>query len=304
MRVIPPIVITDGILTTSSIAEPSAGETLWSSATAYAVGTVVILTSTHRKYECLVANTNFSPDVNLTGTAPKWLDVGPTNKWAMFDAYRNSPSTATSSISVQLTPGKRIDSIALTGVQADIATITLTVGGVTKYTYTEPLVARRTTTWSNYFFGTFTYIPSLVRFDIPPYSSAVITITLTKTGTVQVGSVVIGTSVYLGSTQYNATSSNLNFSTITRDAFGNATLIPRRAVPKTDQTLFIAKELTNSVRDVRTSLNAVPAIWSGLDDNTTDAYFEAFLILGIYKEFSINVDQPEKATITLQLEEI
>jgi len=267
MRVIPPLVITDSILTTSSIAEPSAGETLWSSATAYTVGTVVILTSTHRKYECLVANTNFSPDVNLTGAAPKWLDVGPTNKWAMFDAYRNSASTATTSISVSLTPGKRIDSIALTGVQAASVTITLTVLGDTKYTYTESLVTRRTTTWSEYFFGSFTFRPSLVRFDIPPYTGAVVTVTLTGVGTVALGSLTIGTNVFLGSTQYNATSNALNFSTITRDVFGNAILIPRRAVPKTDQTLFIAKELTNSVRDVRTLLNAVPAI---LNDAITD----------------------------------
>lgn len=41
-----------------------------------------ILTSTHRKYEALAASSGVSPSTDPA----KWLDLGPTNRWAMFDA--------------------------------------------------------------------------------------------------------------------------------------------------------------------------------------------------------------------------
>ena len=55
MIVIPPILITSSVLASSTVAEPSAGEVVWNAATSYAVGDVVIRTTTHRKYECQIA---------------------------------------------------------------------------------------------------------------------------------------------------------------------------------------------------------------------------------------------------------
>ena len=55
MIVIPPIAITDSNLVSSTVAEPSAGETAWNAATSYTIGQVVIRTTTHRKYECQIA---------------------------------------------------------------------------------------------------------------------------------------------------------------------------------------------------------------------------------------------------------
>jgi hypothetical protein len=54
---------------------------------------------------------------------------------------------------------------------------------------------------------------------------------------------------------------------------------------------------------VRSLLNAVPAVWAGLTDDTED-YFPSLLILGIYKQFSIALTSASKATITLELEEV
>jgi len=302
MKVIPPIQITDAMLTSSTAAEPGAGEVAWISGTTYAVGDVRIRTETHRKYQRLIAGAGTTaPELDTIN----WLDIGPTNRWAMFDTLRNSATELASPLTVSVTPGKRINALALMGVVADEATITMTVGGVTKYTHTENLTLRRTLTWTDYFFGEFGNRPSLVLFDLPPYVGAVITATLTASaGTVECGAMVLGRSVYLGSAEYNATSDALNFSTITRDAFGNTTLVPRRTVPKTNQTLWCEKSAVNTLRDVRSVLNAVPAVWSGLDDKNADGYFEALLILGVYKEFSISLDYPQNARVNLQLEEI
>lgn len=307
MRVIPPLsggspCIADAQLTSSTATEPGAGETAWSGGTAYAVGDVAVRTSIHRKYSRLVAGT--------TATAPEsdttnWLDIGPTNKWAMFDLLRNSATVLASPLTVVITPGVRVNALALMGVVADSVTITITVSAVTVYTYTASMSSRNTTTWTDYFYGTFSNQPSLARFDLPPYTNGVITVTLTRaSGSVSCGACMVGVSQYLGAAQYNAVREALNFSTVTRDAFGNATLVARRSVPKTAQQLQVDKTNVNRLLDLIVSLNAVPAVWSGLDDQSTDGYFEALLILGVYKQFSINVDHPSTARATLELEEI
>lgn len=303
MKVIPPITITAGMLTSSTATEPSGSETAWVSAGTYAAGDLRIRTATHRIYECLVGHTGVTtlPEVDATN----WLDVGPTNKWAMFDTLRNSTTEVASPFTVVITPGMRVDSLALMGCVADSATITMTVSAVPVYTTTQSMLLYTPLDWYDYFFGTIGQKPSLVLFDLPPYSNGVITVTLTRaSGNVECGALVLGTGVDIGTVLTQATSGALNFSTVTRDDFGNSTLVPRRTVPKTEQTLHATKAMVDVLRAVRTALNAVPAVWSGLDDANEDGYFEALLILGIYKEFSITLDGSQYVRVNLQLEEI
>ncbi|HEY0845808.1 MAG TPA: hypothetical protein VGE12_10595, partial [Noviherbaspirillum sp.] len=146
--------------------------------------------------------------------------------------------------------------------------------------------------------------PSMVLWDLPPYTNAVITVSITRTsGDVSCGACVLGSYEYIGDAQYNAQDDTINFSRIERNFAGGSLLLPRRNVPKTNQTLQVAKSRVNRIRTLRDGLNARPAIWSGLDDDT-HGYFEALFILGYYRRFSINLDHPEKAVINLELEEI
>lgn len=389
MRVIPPLSLTDAMITSSTAAEPGIGEAAWASGTTYALGQYAILgvptatvtitnaspavitwtahslpngtpvafTTTgtlpaglttnlvyyviaaltdtfqvsavidgvpivttsggsgthtgnayiHRVYESLQAsNTGHHP--LLAASSTWWIDVGPTNKWAMFDLSRNTQSSIASPLTVVITPGQRVNSIALLGLIANNYSITATSvsGGGSVYSASGALATRIVTDWYDYFFQTFTTLPNIIKFDIPPYSDIIITITLTTSTAgvnVQCGSCVLGTNINLGTTQYQAVSDVINFSTIDRDIFGNATLVPRRNVPKTVQKVFSNKTLIRKITALRDSLNASPAVWSGLDD-ITDDMADALLILGIYKTFSINLDQPTAAIIDLELEEI
>lgn len=303
MIVIPPVSVTDSNLISSTVAEPSTGETVWNAATNYTLGTVVIRTTTHRKYE----NTIPGVDSGLPENSPtRWLDIGPTNKWAMFDQNRNMATTATNSMTVSIRPGKRINSLALLGVQADSVTITMTVGSTVVYgPLTKNMNGRLTTRWSEYFFGEFDYTPTLVLLDLPPAANAIVTVQFDNpSNTVACSGIVIGARVYLGKIQYNAKSDSLNFSKIERDEFGNSLLIRRRTIPKTSQTLWVDKANVNNVRKVRENLNAVPALWSGLDDDTGNDYSESLLIFGIYKQFEIDIGHPQVATVNLELEEL
>ena len=307
MKVIPPITITNSKFTSSTVAEPdlTAGrvEALWSAATNYTVGTRVIRATTHKTYENLIAGV----DAGLPESTPaRWLEVGSTNKWAMFDLYRNSQTVGVSPMKIVVSPQERVDSVAILGVSAQSALIEMKIGAVVQYTKTVNLSYRNTVSWYTYYFSKFSTKPSIILTDLPPLSGATIEITLSNGalgGDVKCGSCVIGTGVYLGSAALNAESEALNFSLVERDNQGNTNLVVRRSINKTTQQTLLPRANVSKVIETRTALNAVPAVWSGIDDSTNDCY-EALLILGIYKQFTINLAYADSATVNIQLEEI
>lgn len=282
-------------------------ETLWSSGTTYALGATVS-GSNGRVYESLqAANTDNKLPVLPETATDWWIDIGPTNKWAMFDSSSNTQTVWPSPLTVVFNPGMRVNTIGVTGLSAKSITITANSaygGGVVWGPTTTNLEIRSVNNALDYAFNAFLTQPSLVHFDIPAFSDIVFTVTISATsGNVKCGSIIVGTYVYLGDAQYGAKGDSLNFSTIERDIYGSATLVPRRSVPKINVSLIAPAERVNSIRAARSALNAVPALWSGLDDGSSK-WFDMLLINGIYKAFEIDATSFSQATINLEIEEI
>ena len=352
MKVIPPIAITDAMLTSSTV--PEAVAATYSGATTYALGAIVGLApvqgdpqvqwrslqnsntgnaltegawwtgigSVYPAYDVGTAyitgdyvqdNTNhliYLAASNSTGAAltdtTKWTNSGPTNRWKMFDLLRSTATVCPNELTVVITPGQRTNSFAFSGLLAGSYTLTVTSAsyGGTIYSSTGTITTRNTSTWYEYFFGEFTYKNSIAFFDIPPYSDAVYTLVLTGTTTIQLGAFVVGAYIDLGKSQYSATSDALNFSSIERDAdTGESTVTQRRSIPKTTQQVTCEKNKLARVKQARTDLNGEVAFWFGIDD-TADAYFDPLTILGIYKQWQINIDLPEQVTQQIEIEEV
>lgn len=301
MIVITPLEITDSRLTSSTIAEPDTGETAWNAATSYVLGDVVIRTTTHKKYENILAGVDAGvPESTLT----RWVEVGSTNKWAMFDTLRNTQSIKASPITVVLTPNARVDSIGLLGLEADSVSISVVNGVDTVYSITQNLNKREVVDWYDYFFEEFAYVHSMVKFDLPPYSGAVITITFTSVSSIKIGAIILGNQTYIGKALSGVLSEEVNFSRIERQVTGESILLPRRSVPKITAQTIADKSLTNKIREARKNLNAVPAVWSGLDDKKDNQYFETMLLLGVYKKFEVDINNPQHIKLNLEIEEI
>ena len=99
-------------------------------------GTHTATAQVHRRYESLAASNTGNPPAVDNGT--KWLNVGPTNRWAMFDLLRNTGTSGTSPMVIVLTPGQRIDAIAAVGIVAD--SITVAVASASgSYSHTEEI---------------------------------------------------------------------------------------------------------------------------------------------------------------------
>lgn len=282
-------------------------ETLWSAVTTYPQ-LATCSGSNGRVYESLQAgNLNHALPVLPATTNAWWQDVGPTNRWAVFDSASNTQTVWSSPYTVVFAPGMRVNTIGVTGLVANSITISATsvFGGGTVYgPITTDLNIRNVSNGYDYAFEPFSTQPSLVFFDIPPYSDIVFTVTVNSTyGNIKVGSIIVGTYTYLGNAEYGAKGDALNFSVIERDDYGNATLVPRRSVPKVTATLNVESSRVNKVRAARTKLNAVPALWSGIDDGSS-VWFDMLLVMGVYKVFGIVVDALGNAKIDLEVEEI
>jgi hypothetical protein len=304
MRVIVPVTPT---LISSTVPEPDTGEATYSAGATYALGATVISTTTHRVYESLqAANTGNPLPVPPETQTDWWIETGVTNRWASLDSARNTQSVGASPMVVVIAPGARINSVAVMGMEADTLRIEMINGGAVVYDKSFDLKLRRVRDGYEYCFKPFGLQPSVLQFDLPPFFAAQVRVTLTRaTGSVKLGSVVVGNYIYLGAMQQGAENDALNFSTIDRDLYGTATLVPRRTLPVTTQTCIIEKQRVTDLLDARVRLNAVPAVWSGLDDLGSSDWFEAFLILGIYKRFSINSQySASHALVNLNLEEI
>jgi len=290
-------------------------ETAYNAATTYALGDTVSSATSHRCYESLAAGNVGNPLPVLPETVTtKWLDVGPTNRYAMFDLSRNTQTVTASPLTVVIAPGQRVNAVGLAGLSANQVQISATsvMGGGTVYpnAYSKSptgifdLNTRIVNDGYDYCFEPFSTRPSMTIFDIPPFSDIIITVTITATsGNVKCGALVCGTYIYIGDVQYGATNDGLNFSSVTRDTFGNATLIPRRTIPKTVQTLRVSSGRVNRCKEARVLLNAVPALWTGFDDNESE-WFDMLTILGIYTQFEISQVRDGMAEINLSLEEI
>lgn len=298
MIVIPPVKVTDGILISSNIVEPATedlGATAWSSGAGYSLNAYVYRTTTHKIYQCAVAVTAASaasyvlPEVAVLLPGSSWVEVRPTNKWAMFDFTRNTKTeSSTGTISVSLNIPGRFDAVALVGLEnVTNANIYITYNSNTYTIYNGPVTTE-----------------SLIKIGFPPFYDPVLTVVLTGTGTIKCRGLAFGIYKDIGAIQRNVDIDATNLSSVERDTYGNASVVRRRSIPRISLQTYIDAKVINSVSAIRDSLNATPAIWSGLDVNTSDNYFESLLIVGFYKTFKFSLDNHLGAIVDIELEEI
>lgn len=273
---------------------------VWTAGT-YAKDDRVIDAATHYEWLSLVASNTATPGTDET----KWQLQGATNRFRLFDLLRNDVTTMPSGSVIEITPGRRVDSVGAIGVTALSVLIEVVVSGVTVWSATEVLSTRVVTNWFEYFYGDFSYKRKFGRFDLPQYTTGVIRLTFTGIGgaDVSVSRLVVGKQTYLGTMQYDAESDALNFSKNDRSDTGAAILIPKRSIPKVKADIRIPAGNVTTIERLRDEdLNAVPALWGGVTDDA-NPYFEPLLTIGVYKQFPITMDRADSAIGRPEIEE-
>lgn len=294
MKVIQPIDVLDAVLISSTA--PETDYTAWAAGTAYSVGDRVIRTSTHRIYQRLVAGTTATaPELDQTN----WLDLAPTNRWAMFDGEISTQTAISSPLTVVLKPGL-VNGLALFGLVGNSLAITVRDGlaGPVVYSRTIGLDGTIVADWYQYFFEPFVQRADVVLTDLPPYGDAHITIAITGGGTVKCGIVAVGTVYTLGDTQQGAGVSIVDYSRKETDAFGVTSFVRRAYSKRMSAKLLLPNAQLNKTQRVLADLRASPAAWVGTDA----AGYEPLTVYGFYKDFSIDIAYPQLSYCSLEIE--
>lgn len=296
MRGTIPYAITDDMIVSSSIPEPAENEPTWGIDVTYDEFALVsvVTENSHLVYESLVSdNAGNNPQLTNSDVVPavsaKWKYKYSTNRHRMFDYIKGDVSVAVSPFKLVLRPKKRVDTISFFDLQATYLDITVRDYGDPSAVYTLDgfLLERNVTSIYEYFFAPFVYVKKVATFNIPPIHDPIIEITLSDTsGLVEIGRLAVGQSTYLGAIQWNPVVDADNYSKIKWDEFGRAELTPIPSVPSNQQKIAVNAHRLNLVRQFRELSNAVPVVWSGLDD-MEHRYTESLLIFGIYDSFQI-----------------
>lgn len=298
MKIIRPVTINDAALVSSTVAETD--YTAWSSGTTYAIGDRCIRTSTHRIYESLVAgNLNNTPETNTSGASPKWLDIGPTNRWAMFDEKVGTQTTATTTFTVVIAPG-RVNGLALMQIEAGTVDIEMTDGGSPVYTATASLNGGTDVLdWFGYFFDPIVRKTDIVFTDLPLYESGEITITLSdSTGTtVKCGVCAVGMIANLGNTRPSPKIGITDYSRKDVDEFGHTGVLERSYSKRSTVALWLDSLLVDSVARILADVRATPVVWIGADN-----LYTSLLIYGFYRDFEVDIATRDISFCSLQIE--
>lgn len=304
MIVFAPIQVTDATLTSSNVAEND--NPLWSAVANYNVGDLAMVTTPniHKNYEALTVNINKYPPDNANTTVPTpatpdWLDLGATNRWAMFDQFNGSQTTNANTIDVEVTPNQVFNSLALLNLFATSVQVIVTdpIEGIV-YDKTFSLISDSgINDWYAYYFTPIERNVDLVLLDLPNYPSATIRVIITEDGgNAAVGVMAIGAQVVLGTTTYGTSASIKDYSRKETDQFGNFTIVPRAFSKRADYAVTINTSRADFVNNYLTSIRTKPVVWVG------NSEFGSTVIYGYYRDYDITLSAFQISALALTVE--
>ena len=296
MKVVIPEEINDAALLSTNVTEDLYPN--YSSGTSYGLGARVHVVSenVHHIYESLVAGNLGNPPAT---SDTKWQYVSFTNPWAMFD---NSVTTQTSnadSIDVSLQTTGYVLAIGLMNVSGVEVEVTMTdpIEGVV-YNETHSLVSDSgVDDWFDYFFEPIVRLNDVLITGLPACAATIIDISVRSPGEiVKCGTVVLGPSIEVGSTQYGAGLGIDDYSVKTQDDFGNYSILERSFRKRADFTILVPEAAVDATMQMLAERRATPTLYIGADDYTST------MVFGFYKGFRTEIAYPAYSLLTIDIE--
>lgn len=287
-------VITSTFLTTVAEDEPQ-----WDSGTAYAAGDQVRGPAgfEHTVYESLQgSNTGNDPS---TDDGTNWVEVGPTNRWKMFDPVVQTQTEALDVIACRVLATGRVDTVALQNVSALSARVRVwdPIDGEL-YDETRSLISTTgIDDWWPYFFEPVERIRDLTFADLPLYANPGIDISLAEPGgTVKCGLAVLGLSAQLGGTKWNANVGILDYSSKSTDEFGRMSVVERAYSKRGGFQVIVPNSRLDMVVRLLADYRATPVLF------VADDRYGALQIYGYPKSWGVDVAYPDISILGIDLE--
>lgn len=298
MKVLAPITVSDAVLTSSVVAEDDYA--VWNGATTYGLGAAFRVIYGHRCYESLQAgNTNHTPPAS--GSDTWWLNLGPTNRWAMFDNSVDTSTNYVGTLSVTLTPGGIVNSIGLVSAVGYTARVRMFSGSAVVYDKTLFVDSTPIYDWEDYFFST-AVLPTELIFDrLPRYVTATVQIDITPLpgGSVSVGACLIGDMQEIGPALLGGSAGITDYSRKDTNDFGVSTIVKRGFSKRSTQQIVISDGERRRVSALLTGLRATPSLWIGANDTKR---FAPLVVFGIWKNWNVELSYRTHDVLSLEIE--
>lgn len=281
----------------SNVAED---EAVYNPATTYAANAVVRGNTPETAHTIYISLKAANVGKALTSTE-WWLAAGGTNRWRMFDEVAGSQTVNPDTITVVLTSPKRVTALALLNIDAASARVTMTdaVDGVVYDKIFSLISTAGINNWWSWLFNDIERTTQKLALDLPPYSKAQLTITLSNPGySVKCGACVIGKLIVVGKTQYGASPGIVDYSTKGRDAFGNPIIVQRPFSRRTQLPVRVPNSFVDRLIDLLAGYRATPIVYIGSE------LFGSTVIYGYYKDFSTVIAYPTESDLSIELESL
>lgn len=283
MKFINPVTVTDAVLVSSSRAEDD--YSVWSGATTYSQDDRVIYA--HRVYQS-AANLNTGHDP-VTDAEGWWVDIGPTNRWAMFDQVVGTVTEQASEIEVVLAPGA-ITSVALLDLVGDSVSVSMNSsdGGPEVYAKTKALIedVPPVTDWWTYYTSSFRQMSSVVLENLPYYSGCRLTATVQSSSVAKCGTMVVGQPVEIGETLSRPEISIIDYSRKETDDYGVTRVVKRSFARRLEADVLLDSSQVDGIADALSDIRATPVVWVG------SGVWGAMTIYGWARDWGIVISGP------------
>lgn len=296
MKLLNPTTITNAMLTSSTVSEDDHAE--WDVATTYdADDYVIVIGTTHKVYKSVVGS-NLGNDP-ITDDGSNWTEQSATNRWKAFDQKISDLVEQNSSIQYVFDSVGLVDGFVLFGLEAETATLTVVNDSVEVYNETLDLVDTDSVVDGyTYDFEPISYQSGAIFPNLPPYTSATYTLTLTSTGTVKVGQVVIGRTYTIGESLFGTSLGILDYSRKDTDDFGNSILVQRAFAETVDFDVIINTSAAQRTRKLLSSVRATPAVYFADEDLAS----YGTLVYGFFVDFGVVLSGPNKSQVNIEVE--
>ena len=295
--VIAPLVVTPAMLVSTNVPETDYPE--WAAGTTYAKGQRVVLAAQHKVYES-TADSNTGNNPATPSSEPKWVEVGPTNRWKPFDKSVSSQVKQANNISYRIKPGQAITSLGLLNVTGAtsirVRLIDPTFGTVyDKTTAMSPVPVAAG--WWEWFFGERRTPTQALLQDLPSFPAADVLIDVTGTVDLAVGVILMGQrrTFSLG-VKSGARVSFQDYSIKDRNEFGDVILLERGFARRAAFQMLLSSKEVDAFNDFLISVRATPCLWIG------SGRFEATVVYGFCKNYDILLSYYDYADSELELE--
>lgn len=286
--IVPPVAITTAMLQVGDMPVPTPGvdPEVWTNK-AWAKDELCCVPATRRVYKRKVAGTTaVSPEED----AVNWFDYSAVNADLMFDEVIGTQTQASGSIVRVIKPGEVITSIALLNVDGVQAHISMSDPSGDHWERTYNLVTTTgITDWFAWHFRRTRRKRMVLALDVPPYSDATWTITITSGPgeSARCGVLLLGYGQEIGyGLEYGASIGRVNYSTMDFDVFGNPKFVERPIARRAKFSVPVSNKDIDFVADYIDGINTKSCLVIGYEG------LACTVLYGIVEDFSVVIPHP------------